>query len=148
MDTIDQSVGGQLQISTSITAFLTTASKWAKFLAIVGFVFLGLMVLGGFMLLFSGASIPGNAAPTALMGVIYLAMGALYFFPALYLYNFADKMKKALLSNSQEELDSSFENLKSLFKFTGILTIVVLALYILIIIFGIIAAGVALTMMR
>ncbi len=148
MDTIDQNVAGSLHISSSISTFLTTTYKWTKFLSILGFVMLGLMGLGGLGLIVSGASIPGSAAPAALMGVIYIAMCAIYFFPTLYLYNFSVKMKTALTASSQDELEASFENLKSLFKFIGILTIVMIALYILIIIFGIIAAGVALSMMR
>ena len=38
-------------------------------------------------------------------------------------------MKTALNSNDQEYLNQSFQNLKSLFKYVGIITIIVIAVY-------------------
>jgi hypothetical protein len=50
------------------------------------------------------------------------------------LYNFYIQLKQGFNSINQQRFTSGFENLKSLFKFMGILTIVVLSIYALLII--------------
>ena len=70
------------------------------------------------------------------MTIVYLAAAVLLFFPCLYLYKFSIKMQLAVKSVSQENLDESLMNLKSMFKFYGILTIVLLSFYALIFILG------------
>ena len=61
----------------------------------------------------------------------------LYFFPCLYLYNFSSKMQTAIRHNDQISLNKSFQSLKSLLKFWGILTIIMLCIWVLAIIFGV-----------
>jgi hypothetical protein len=56
----------------------------------------------------------------------------LLFFPCLYLNKFSVKMKTALNSINQEDFEDSFKNLKSLFKFYGILSIILLSFYALV----------------
>jgi hypothetical protein len=73
--------------------------------------------------------------------VLYLVFAALYFFPCLYLFKFASQMQDALRNHEQAKLQGSFKNLKSLFRFVGILTIIILAFYILLVI-GILVVGV------
>lgn len=139
METIDkQFTGTELNVTAQSRDFLLYASKWANFLAILGFIGLGLMVLGGIFVMFVGSAFGGvaGASQMGLFGIIYLVMGALYFFPTLYLYNFASKMKNAITKSNQEDLDLGFENLKSFFKFIGIFTIIMIGLYILAIIVG------------
>lgn len=132
----------ELKITEASKSFLMETSKWAKFLSIVGFVMLGLMVLGALLMIAAGTSMRGMRSPfdPSVLGVIYLLIAAMYFFPTFYLYSFSVKMKKAILNTDQGNADSGFENLKSLFKFMGILMIVVLSIYILLI-FVVIAAG-------
>jgi len=65
--------------------------------------------------------------PIWVLSLIYIAMGALYFFPALYTYNFGAKIRSYQLSSSNEDLELAFKNNKSLWKFNGILYIVLLA---------------------
>jgi hypothetical protein len=52
-------------------------------------------------------------------------------------------MKAALLADDQDTLNTSFQNLKKTFRFVGIVTIVVLSIYLLIFILGIAAAATA-----
>lgn len=128
-----------LKITDQAKSFILETAKWAKFLAIVGFVFIGLMVLGAFFMLIAGASLPGMGGAGAGVGVMYLLMALLYFFPTYYLLIFANKIKVGLTQSSQNDVDSGFENLKSTFKFMGILMIVVLGIYALFIVFALIA---------
>ena len=143
----------KLEIEELSTRFLSETAKWAKFLSIVGFVMVGLIAI---FAIFAGtllSSLPGfggSSVTSALAGgmsvmitIIYLLIALLYFFPCLYTFRFATKMKKALAENNQELLNSSFESLKSCFKFMGIMTIVLLSFYALAFIFGIGAAMMA-----
>jgi len=132
----------ELQLDQPSAAYLGEAAKWAKFLAIIGFIFCGLMILAA---LFAGSiigammsSMGGGSASmfgSGFVTVLYLCLTAIYFFPCLYLFRFASQMQDALHSNEQNKLQTSFKNLKACFRFMGILFIVIMSIYILMIIF-------------
>lgn len=141
---IDQIESNDLSLTTAAKAFLKESAGWTKFISIVGFVFLGLLVL---IALFAGAflgEMMGNSGMGAMGGavvtVIYLLIAALYFFPIYYLFQFSSKMKAALQTQNSEFLEQAFSNLKSHYKFMGILLIIALALYAIAFIFGGLAA--------
>lgn len=128
-----------LTIDPNSKVHLSEAARWARFLAIVGFVLCGLIVIFGvFFGSYIGLMMPGNefedsgltsSAFGAFMAV-YCIMGALlYFFPCLFLFRFANHMRASLVSNDQETLNKSFQNLKIMLRYLGILTIIVLAFY-------------------
>lgn len=131
------------------TRFLAETARWGKFLSIVGFVLCGLLVIlalfmgtlmGTAFSQIEGAGLLGGGM-SILVTVIYLILAVLYFFPCLYLFRFSDKMKRALVESNQVEMTSAFENLKSCFKFMGIMTIVLLSFYALAFIFGILGSA-------
>lgn len=137
-----------LQIDHQASVFLRETAKWSKFLAIVGFVICALLVLVG---IFAGSLLADFGTLTgmgdmvsgagAVFTIIYVIIALVYFFPCLYMYNFATKMKMALNTNDQNQLNSSFGNLKSCFKFMGVLTLVILCLYALMFLIGIAGAA-------
>jgi uncharacterized oligopeptide transporter (OPT) family protein len=63
--------------------------------------------------------------------IVYLILAALYFFPVYYLYQFSTRMKTALSTKKDDTLADAFEVLKSHYKFIGVLTVIVLSLYVL-----------------
>ena len=75
------------------------------------------------------------------MTIVYLLIALLLFFPCLYLYKFSVKMQSAVKVVSQENFDESLMNLKSMFKFYGIFTIIILSFYTLVFIIVILAAA-------
>ena len=124
----------ELHLTAQAQDFLRTAAKWAMFLAILGFIVIAFWIFAALGMLAAGSvvgdmpSSPGMGAmaffsPTVL-GLAYLIMAILYFFPVLYLYKFSSKIKNALSSNSSDELTEAFGNLKSHYKFIGIITII------------------------
>lgn len=141
-----------LQIDPISQEHLSSAAKWAKFLSIVGFVMIGIFVLigifAGSMMAIFGRSIEGagSALGSGFFTIIYLLIAAIYFFPCLYLYRFATRMQAAISSMDQNQLNDAFANLKSCFKFMGILTIVMLAIYALAIVVTL--AGAAFSVLR
>jgi len=66
-------------------------------------------------------------------------MAVVSIFPYLYLYQFATRMKNALRSSEQEELNSAFSSLKSCFKFVGVFTIIMLGFVVLVFVVAIVA---------
>jgi hypothetical protein len=136
-----------LQIDGQSSSFLSDAARWSKFLAIIGFVMCGLLVVAG---IFAGSvmgimmnSQMGAAGGVggAVFTVVFLFFALLYFFPCLYLFNFASKMQLALRTNDQAQLNASFKNLKSCMRYMGIFTIIILSFYILGIVASVLTAG-------
>ena len=132
----DSSLFG-MNVDQAGKSHLAEAARWAKFLSIMGFIGCGLVVLiGVFFGSIFGAMTTGlernspygnmpNTAPFgAAMAFIYIIIALVYFFPCLFLFRFATKMKTALASNDQETLNISFQNLKATFRFIGILTLI------------------------
>lgn len=124
-------------MDAALQASLANTARWARFLAIVGFVMCGLMVLMAFSV-GSIMSMVGQQTPSILaMGgfmsgfviVVYLLVALLYFFPCLYLFRFARKTQLALQQQNQQELDASFRNMERFFRFVGILTVIMLVFY-------------------
>jgi hypothetical protein len=129
-----------LHVNDQVKKYLLETAKWGKFLAIVGFVGMGLLVLLGLAFIVGFSifnSLTKSPVPVGALGFIYIIMAVLYFFPLNYLYNFSEKIPRGIALNDELELTSSFENLKSLFKFSGILTIVLLSLYALILVIAV-----------
>lgn len=129
---------------------LYETAKWARFLAIVGFVFLVIMIISGVMVSitlsrFEGMSGSGGfggvAGPSVAM--LYIIFAAIAFFPLLYTLRFANRMQGALNGNDQALLNASFQNLKVCFRYLGIITIISIVLFALSLIFSI--AGLALS---
>lgn len=141
--TQDSSLFG-LNLDPNGKAHLAEAARWAKFIAIVGFIMCGLVVLAG---IFFGSIIgslnnsarystydtynQGTGAFATMATIIYIAIAVLWFFPFLFLSRFAGKMKLALAANDQDALNSSFQNLKIMFRYVGIITIIVLSIYVI-----------------
>lgn len=140
----------ELHIDSQSNAYLRETAKWAKFLAVIGFIGCALIILigvfAGSVMATAFSDLGGGGfggGMGVVMAIIYILLALLFFFPYLYLYRFANQMQAALRSNDQAALTTSFGNLKSCFKFVGILTIIVLALYALIFVFGILGATMA-----
>ena len=122
-----------LAIGERSSSYLMEIGKWPRFLSILGFCFLGLIVLfslfaGTIFSQFDNGDMPFSAG---WISAVYLFIGALYFFPIYYLYKFALNIRAALSQKDNQSLDEAFENLKSHYKFVGIYMIVVLGVYLL-----------------
>jgi len=128
-------LSNDLLINNTSQVNLVSAAKWGKFLAIVGFIFIGLMLIGGIwaQTLFSSSQSPAPGFYEGdfikYIGIVYVIFAAILFFPCFYLFRFSNKTLEAVKSSNQESLDAAFINLKSMFKFYGIFTIIILVIY-------------------
>ena|ERR1035437_2570905 len=124
------------QITMESLGYLNTAAKWAKFLAILGFIGIGIMVLAGLAMglltAFSGAiqSASHFPFPIGIFGFIYIIFAALYVMPVIYLNNFSNNISRAVAFRETAILTEALLNLKRHLKYIGIMTIVIIATYI------------------
>ncbi|MGF1923506.1 MAG: DUF5362 family protein [Bacteroidia bacterium] len=131
----------QLVVTEDMRSYIYDIAKWANFLAIVGFVVSGFLILASFTM---SAAMQSNAELTAAMsksGFSFIAltiMCLLYafavFYPSLLMFKYANKAKVGVLFGEQASLDEAFSKLKSLFKYWSILTIIGIVLYIMMIV--------------
>lgn len=129
-----------LQVDNGNIPYLKEAAKWAKFLAIMGFIFCGIMLIAalfaGTILSSSLSQVETSSQESSLFNklsggitVVYILLALIFFIPYLFLFNFASKMQTALRNNDQINLNTSFKNLKLCFKFWGILLVIILCFY-------------------
>ena len=70
----------------------------------------------------------------ALISLVYLLIGALYFFPTLKLSQYASRIARLRVTKSEVDLSAALEAQRSFWAFVGIVTLVVLCLYLVIIV--------------
>lgn len=123
----------KIEIEDQTLAHLNTARKWAMFLAIMGFIFLGLMIVIGFIagtFLKTFSSAETGSAFTGSLVYIPLVIGAvIYFFPVLFLFRFSKFSAKAVRTYDKLDMHKAIKNLKYYFAYFGILVIVMLVIY-------------------
>jgi Family of unknown function (DUF5362) len=128
----------ELHINETAIEYLRSSAKWSMFLAIMGFIGIGLMILGALAIAtigsLSGGVMGGIPGMQTGIAIIYIVMALLYFFPIYYLYKYASDMKNALNQKDNELLTNSLGHLKSHHKFLGVSIIVIMSLYALFII--------------
>lgn len=133
-----------LMITDAAKTFLKEIAKWTNFLSIIGFIMVGLFAFLGIGM--SIAMVGSNdfmapaGIPGFLFGIIYFFLAAIYFFPVYYLFKFSKNLKKALIQVDNDALTDAIRFLKSHYKFIGILTIIMMALYFLFFTIGIFAS--------
>lgn len=138
-----------LQLTEMAMSHLNQTRKWANFLAIIGFISCGFLVLLAFFLGSIMSFLPNydnvtsasfGAVGSGIFTFIYLILAGICFLIYLYLYRFAKKLKIAINSNDNAQLEESFKNLKLYYRINGIIIIVVFGIYVLAALFGIFAA--------
>lgn len=135
-----------LWISEDVRSYIYETAKWTKFLSVIGFIFSALTAITAF-----GANAFLSAVPAdnplqkigaAGITIVYLLLAIVQFYPSLQLYKFSIAANQAVLFGEQTSLSEAMGKLKSFFKFWGIITIAFIALYVMMMIF-VIVAGVA-----
>ncbi len=144
----------KVEIGQEALGYLDTTRKWTMFFAILGFVGLGFLLIVG---LLAGSLVRGFTSgmsgmeggegmetvkaaggfASVMMFVGMLILSVIYFFPLFYLLKFSTHAKKAVAGCDSNEMTLAFKNIKSYWKYIGILVIILLAVYLIIfLIFG------------
>lgn len=123
---------GEMKITGASLENLRQTARWTNFLAIVGFIMIGLMMIGMLGLIASqgmSRSRYGGGMDTGIVILIYLIMIVVYFFPVYYMYQFSGKMKSAINQKDSMTFTTATDFLKKHFQFVGVLVIIGLSLY-------------------
>ncbi len=134
------SIGTQIeipQLTSESISYLLKAAKWGKFLAILGFIVSGLLILGGIAMSFVLNKVAGpdelipinTPFPPAIFSIIYIVVAIIYLIPVIFLNTFSNNAIKAVNLSSTEKMTTSLRNLKNLFVFIGVSTVVLLTIY-------------------
>lgn len=132
-------ISSSVEVTQGVLAQLAGTKPWVRFMAVLMFIGTGFMLLAGiFMLLAGGAMaavgnsqmgpIPGGILVG--MSVLYLVLAALYIYPAIKLWKYADRIATLLNSKSVTDLEGALGHQRSFWKFVGIMVIAIFALYI------------------
>jgi hypothetical protein len=120
---------------------LREAGKWASFLSIIGFIFCVLILVMALMIgttsTIMSRMMPYNSGVPVWIGgsfvsILYILIDILYFFFPLYLYRFASRIKKGIVFQDSAHITRATDSLKSFFKLWGIITAIVVAIYVII----------------
>jgi len=138
----------KIEIGQDTLNYLNTTRKWTMFFAIIGFIFLGLILIfgllaGTFLSVFKSTEM-GSGIPQVLVFAIIIIFALLYYFPVMFLFRFSKHTAKAVQTLSKEELHKAFRYLKSYFVYIGIMLIVVLVIYFI----GLVAAGASMAFLK
>ncbi|MDR1180484.1 MAG: hypothetical protein LBL13_00685 [Bacteroidales bacterium] len=138
METIDSSEQKSLtlEVTENAKAYLRTMASWTNFYAILGFVGVGFSVLYALMMFATNNTLSHLHTPFPNffipMGIFVLIIAAIKVFPILYLLRFSRKTNKALQEGGDiYVLEEALRNLKSYWKFIGIMSIIGIAILII-----------------
>ena len=124
-------------ITESMLLSLRQTKPWARLLSVLGFIFIGLMVISGAISMIAFFKVDSKVVslPMVLIGsVLNIMLGLLYFFPSFFLFKFASSIGRFLDGGGTNEMENILSNQKSFWKFVGILSIIL---------FGIALIGIA-----
>jgi len=123
-----------LEVTEDAKIYLKNTTPWSKFMAILQFIAVGFMLLAALIIIAAGSTMSAYLPISiSFIGWVYLALAIVIFIPARYLYRFSQKAANAVVTNNTLELEEAFKNMKSYWKFTGIMTIVVIVVSLIIV---------------
>jgi len=127
----------KIEIGQDTLKDLNTIRKWTMFFSILGFIIVGVILVTG---LFTGVFLSvfntsdGYPLPEWLSFIIFVLLALVCFIPVLYLFRFSKYTSEAVKTRDKQILHKGLRNLKRFVIYIGILTIVLLALYLFVLI--------------
>jgi heme/copper-type cytochrome/quinol oxidase subunit 2 len=138
----------KIEIGSEILNDLNSTRKWTTFLSVLGFIFLGLLIVAGLttsLFLSTFKTQEANLGiPESVMIIILLTVGAIYFFPVFFLFRFSRNTRDAIQNLDKQKLAKGLKNLRLYFAYFGIMVIVAMSIYVV----ALIAAGVSLSFLK
>lgn len=122
---------------------LSETRKWTLFFAILGIIGIVLMVVLAIVMMVllpamnQGIQMP---VPAGVLGFVYLFIAAIYLMPVIYLLQFSSRIKAATTTRDSKILGQALRSLMLHFRTVGIITIIIIFLYILLMV-GVMVLG-------
>jgi hypothetical protein len=131
------------EVAEAVIDILRGTKPWVRFLSVLGFIGLGLLLLGCLAILVLPMGPMGSMpiGPRVGASFAYLLMGLIQFPAVLFLHRYAGRIGRLAASGDPGDLEDALSAQKSFWKYLGILTLVMMVLYVLIIVGVLIFAG-------
>lgn len=114
---------------------LRQTKPWVRLISVMCFICAVFVALAGVVLLVvRPRGMPGGIG--AGIGLVYIVMATLYIAPGVFLWTYATRIGMFMRHTTPYTLASALESQKSFWKFVGIVTLIVLVVYLLIIVFA------------
>jgi hypothetical protein len=110
-------------ITTTMITNLRQTRPWIRFLATLGFVYIGLFVLigvGFVVTILLTSSFGDEQLPFVGIGFVYLVIAAIGFLPVRFLHRYAVSLKRLLNEGGTQTFEDAIRHQKSFWKFVGI----------------------------
>ncbi|NDV47362.1 hypothetical protein D0T49_09925 [Paludibacter sp. 221] len=120
---------GQISLKINYVGetLLKSAAQWGQFIAVINFISIGFLAVVSILMIFLSSTLQEyqdfGEYPIAIIGVAYLVMSIIYFFPTYFLSRACSRAKDAILKRDENILAKAFESLKNLSLFTGVMII-------------------------
>lgn len=101
--------------------------RWGKYLVIIGYVFTGIVAIGGLIGMLFGSEVSGGVGSVVM--VFYLAVAALYYMPIERLNRFVKGCRAAFESGNESALIEGLYGLSRAMRLMVIYTLALLFLY-------------------
>jgi hypothetical protein len=139
----------RLELDHESIRYLNITRKWTMFFAVLGFIGVGIILLmgiaaGWFLSAFKTSESMPLGFPEWLFSVIILAFAILYLIPILYLFRFSKHTANAVERMDGAELKKALHNLKRYYVYLGVLTIILITVYVI----AIVGAGVSFAFLK
>lgn len=120
------------EVSQGAIEALRQTRPWVFFLAVLGFIGSGLMVLGGLSLAAVGAFMASSSTEfPPWLGLIYVVLAPIYVAPSVKLVKYAGAIRRLMASGSSAELERALIEQKGFWKLVGIMVITLLVVYVI-----------------
>jgi len=110
-------------VSPALIDLLTRTRPWTMFVAVLGLIGVGIMILGAIGTLAVSARF-GIGGIGFIMALLYLGMAAIYALPCIRLVQFSSAISQLRISPSARYLEIALDRLRSFWKTVGIMILV------------------------
>lgn len=130
-------------VTTETIAPLAGTKGWVQFMSILLWLGVGFMVMAGIGMMAAGSFMaeavaktqPGSPMASKMvvvgLGGLYLLMAIFYVYPAIKLWSYGSRIGKLKNSLALADLNAALHEQRRFWKFTGIVIILMICLYIL-----------------
>lgn len=144
----DTNPAPELKLDETAKAYLLETARWAKFISILGFIFLGFYMIGGIAYAYIIISSPELSTMTKGIGatgmfLFYALFGFIIIYPVFALYKYTVLIKHAIKNTDTMTMNDAFRYHRNYYRYNGIITIILIGLYALVFIIMIIIGGIA-----
>ncbi len=137
-------------VTQQTVEFLRQTKPWVRLVSILMFIGAGFLVLAGVAAMFLGtagsmmgggrrASV-GVGAIGMVLGLVYLALAALYIFPAIFLSRYASRIGDLTRSGRSVDLEAALAAQRSFWRFMGIAILIGIGVYLIAIVVAVAGA--------